>query len=133
MTYELPKSQKKIARQIIETGLQREYQNGIKKVDAVIEKWKSGKLDNRDAYISIYKKLTSHDKHLARRYDNMSGSKYLMIISGQVADGIVSFDELSELNDQARQVIQNWLDVIEVLFASGKRLKIPDIILSMTT
>jgi hypothetical protein len=40
MPYEFPKSQKKIARQIIETGLQREYQNGIKKVDAVIEKWK---------------------------------------------------------------------------------------------
>jgi enamine deaminase RidA (YjgF/YER057c/UK114 family) len=43
----------------------------------------------------------------------MSGSKYLIIISGQVADGVVSFDELGELNDQARQVIQNWLDVIE--------------------
>jgi len=113
MPSELPKSQKKIAREIIEKGLQREYQNGIEKADAVIEKWKSEKLDNREAYISIYKKLTSHDKHLARRYDNMSGSKYLMIISGQVADGVVSFDELGELNDQARQVIQNWLDVIE--------------------
>jgi enamine deaminase RidA (YjgF/YER057c/UK114 family) len=113
MPYELPKSQKKIAREIIEKGLQREYQNGIKKVNAVIEKWKSGKLENRDAYISIYKKLTSHDKHLARRYDNMSGSKYLIIISGQVADGVISFEELSELNDQAKQVIKNWLDVIE--------------------
>jgi hypothetical protein len=113
MPYEFPKSQKKIVRRIIETGLQREYQNGIEKVDAVIEKWKSGKLENRDAYISIYKKLTKHDKHLARRYDNMSGSKYLMIISGQVADGIISPDELSELDDQARKVIQNWLDVIE--------------------
>ena len=113
MPYELPKSQKKIARQIIEMGLQREYQNGIEKVDAVIEKWKSGKLDNRDAYVSIYKKLTSHDKHLARRYDNMSGSEYLMINSEQVADGVLSFDELGELDDQARQVVQNWLDVIE--------------------
>ena len=36
-----------------------------------------------------------------------------MIISGQVADGIVSFDEIDELNDQAKQVIKNWLDVIE--------------------
>lgn len=113
MPYELSKYQKKIARQIIEIGLQREYQNGIEKAEAVIEKWKSGKLDNRDAYLSIYKKLTAHDKHLALRYDNMSGSKYLMIISEQVADGIVSFDELGELDDQARQVIQNWLDVIE--------------------
>jgi len=42
MPYELPKSQKKIARQIIEKGLQREYQNGIEKAEAVIEKWKSG-------------------------------------------------------------------------------------------
>jgi enamine deaminase RidA (YjgF/YER057c/UK114 family) len=113
MPYELPKSQKKIAREIIEKGLLREYQNGIEKVEAVIGKWKSGKLDNREAYISIYKKLTFHNKHLARRYDNMSGSKYLIIISGQVADGVIAFEELSELNDQARQVIQNWLDVIE--------------------
>lgn len=113
MTYELPKSQKKVAREIIEKGLQREYQNGIEKVDAVIEKWKSGKLDNREAYLSMYKKLTSHDKHLARRYDNMSGSKYLMIISGQVADGVVSFDEIGKLNDQAKQVIKNWRDVLE--------------------
>jgi hypothetical protein len=113
MPYELPKSQKKIAREIIEKGLQREYQNGIIKVDAIIEKWKSGKLDNRDAYLSMYEKLISHDKHLTRRYDNMSGSKYLIIISGQVADGIISPDELCELDDQARQVIQNWLDVIK--------------------
>ena len=113
MPYELPKAQKKIARQIIEMGLQREYKNGIEKADAVIEKWKSGKMDNQKAYISMYRKLISHDKHLARRYDNMSGSKYLMIISGQVSDGIVSFDELSELNDEARQVINNWLEVIK--------------------
>lgn len=113
MTCELPKSQKKNARGIIEKGLQREYQNGIEKVDAVIEKWKSGKLDSREAYLAIYKKLISYDRHLARRYDNISGSKYLMIISGLVADGIISFDELSELDDQARQVIQKWLDVIK--------------------
>lgn len=113
MPYELPKSQKKIARRIIETGLQREYQNGIEKVDAVIEKWKSGKLDNQKAYLSIYRKLIAHDKHIGHRYNNMSGSQYLMIISGQVADGVISFEELSELDDQARQVIQNWLDVLK--------------------
>ena len=113
MPYELPKSQKKIARQIIEKGLQREYQNGIEKVDAVIEKWKNGKLDNQKAYISIYKKLIAHDKHIGRRYNNMSGSNYLMIISGQVADGVISLEELSELDEQARLVIQNWLNVIE--------------------
>ena len=109
MPYELPKSQKNRPSDN-RNGSVAEYQNGIEKVDAVIEKWKSGKLDNRCLCFDL-QKLTSHDKHLARRYDNMSGSKYLMIISEQVADGVISFDELGELDDQARQVVQNWLDV----------------------
>ena len=33
---QLSKSQKRIARQIIETGLQREYEAGIKKLDKII-------------------------------------------------------------------------------------------------
>jgi len=33
---ELTKSQKRIARQIIETGLQREYEAGIEKLDKII-------------------------------------------------------------------------------------------------
>lgn len=37
MPYALPESQKKIARQMIEKGLQQECQNGIEKADAVIE------------------------------------------------------------------------------------------------
>ncbi len=37
MEVELSKSQKKIAREIIEKGLQREYQNGILKIDKIIK------------------------------------------------------------------------------------------------
>ncbi|MCK4678112.1 MAG: hypothetical protein KAT48_08285 [Bacteroidales bacterium] len=44
---ELTKSQKKIARQIIETGLQREFEAGIKKLDNILTEWKRKELDNR--------------------------------------------------------------------------------------
>ena len=49
---ELTKSQKKIARRIIDTGIQREYEAGIKKLDRIISRWKREELNNRDAYIA---------------------------------------------------------------------------------
>lgn len=102
---ELTKSQKRIARQIIETGLQREYEAGIKKLDNIITKWKRKETDNRDAYIKLYKSLTSHDKHIARRYNRMSGSWYLHIIAAQLADEVIAVEELNDFPEDIRQRI----------------------------
>lgn len=65
----LSKSQKKIARQIIEKGLQQEFANGIKELDTTILKWKAKTLPNRETWYELYDKLTKHDKHIARRYE----------------------------------------------------------------
>lgn len=102
---DLPKSQKKIARQIIETGLQREYEKGIKKLDQIISVWKNKDLNNRDAYLEIYDSLTKHDKQIERRYDNMSGSKYLFIIASLLADKIIFIDELNDFTEDIRNKI----------------------------
>ena len=111
MFIELSKSQRKIARQIIEVGLQREFQNGILKMDTVIEKWKTGELDNRDAYHEMYQKLKNHDKHIGRRYDGMTGSRYLLIVLQQLADEIISLDEISDFNDEVKAAIYKWVEL----------------------
>ena len=111
MFFELSKSQKKIARQIIEVGLQREFGNGLLKLDAVVEKWKAGKLDNKEAYHEMYQKLITHDKHIGRRYDGMTGSKYLRIIHEQLADEVITLDEISEFNDEVKAVIYKWVEL----------------------
>lgn len=111
MNYELSKSQKKIARQIIELGLQREYENGIIEIDNIIGKWKAGKSDNRNTYLDIYKKLIAHDKHIGRRYDHMTGSNYLLIILGQLADKVITLDEISEFNDDVKGIISRWIEL----------------------
>jgi hypothetical protein len=113
MNFELSKTQKKIARQIIELGLQREYENGITKIEDVIKKWKSGKLDNQKAYLEIYKKLIKHDKHIGRRYNDMTGSKYLLIIVGQLADKVITFDEINEFDDEVKEVINKWMEIMK--------------------
>jgi len=99
----LSKSQKKIARQIIEKGLQKEFKAGIIKLDKIISNWKKGHLNNRDAYHKIYDKLINHDKHIGRRYDGMTGSKYLYIIADQMADKVISIEEIDEFDDIVKQ------------------------------
>ena len=96
---ELTKSQKKIARQIIEKGLQKEYVDGIIELDNIISKWKIKKLANRDAWFELYDNLTKHDDHLSNRYDNMGGSKYLYVIAGQLASGVINRYNLTDFDE----------------------------------
>lgn len=102
---DLPKSQKKIARRIIETGLQREYADGINKVKKIIDNWEKKQLNNKDAYLKMYKTLTNHDKMIGRRYDYMTGSKYVMIIASQLYDGVIGEDELEDFNSEVKNTI----------------------------
>jgi predicted naringenin-chalcone synthase len=102
---DLTKSQKKIARAIIEKGLQVEYVNGIKKLKKIIHAWEEKKVDNRKAYLDLYRALIKHDKHIGRRYDNMTGSTYLYIISGQLTDEVISIEDLKDLDEEIKQKI----------------------------
>jgi len=46
--------------------------------------------------MKLYGSLTSHDKHIARRYDRMTGSRYLDIIAAQLADEVIAIEELND-------------------------------------
>jgi hypothetical protein len=102
---DLSKDQKKIARQIIETGLVREFEIGIGKIDGIIQQWKDGKRETKESYYKIYEKLMKFDKHIGQRYNNMSGSDYLLVIAAQLADGIISIDDLSACDQGVKDKI----------------------------
>jgi hypothetical protein len=101
----LTKEQKKAARQLIETGIQRDYSKGLSKVDRIIQQWKNGKVNNRDAYLKMFAAVQKHDKNLGRRYDNMTGSKYFMIILGLFGDKVIKEEELDVLGEEVKQKI----------------------------
>jgi len=102
---ELTKSQKKIARQVIEKGLQKEYVDGIIKLDNIISRWKANIHSNRDAWFELCKSLTKHDDHIADRYNRMGGSKYLYVVAAQLADGVISRNDLEGFKDDVREKI----------------------------
>ena len=105
MHYEFSKPEKKIVRQVIETGLQRDFQSCILDIDHLIQQWKSKKLDNREAYHEIFRKVKENDKYIARMYDDLSGSKYMMVIQGLLANKIISEADLRGFGELTRNAI----------------------------
>ena len=108
---ELSKKDKKKAREIIESGLQQEFVKALNDVDAILTGWKNKSKSNRDAYHLLYKHITDFDNHIARRYDRISGSKYLFIIAAQLRDGVISENDLSDLSNEVQQAIKVIADI----------------------
>lgn len=105
MSIELSKKDKRIARELIEKGLQKEFQQGLQQFDTILQKWKNEQQDNIDIYHNLYKSIRDFDKHIARRYDNIKGSTYLLILIAQFRDGLICEEDLSELNPNVRNTI----------------------------
>jgi hypothetical protein len=102
---DLSKSQKRIARELIEAGLLKEYENGIVKIDKTISAWKEGRLGIKETYYKVFENLGKFDKHLGQRYDGMTGSNYLFIIAGQLIDGLISLESLDHFDQDVKDKI----------------------------
>jgi hypothetical protein len=103
---ELTKSEKKIVRGIIEIGLQREFAKGLSDADSIIEDWKNHLKDNRESYHLLYKQIAQFDKHIARRYDAMTGSKYFYVLAAQFADNTISENDLENVPEHIIQALK---------------------------
>jgi len=103
---ELSKSEKKLAREIIEKGLQKEFAKGLLEADSVLTDWKTKGKNNRDAYHQLYKKITDFDKHIAFRYDGMTGSRYIEILLAQLKEGLIEKEDLENFSEQVKQTIK---------------------------
>ncbi len=105
MHHEFSKSEKRVVRQVIETALQRDFEVCIKDVDRLIQEWKSNKLDNRQAYQEIYRKVKENDKYIARMYDDITGSRYMMTLQGLLAIKVITEDDLAGFSEKTRNEI----------------------------
>ena len=103
---ELSKKDKRVAREIIEMGVQKEFAKGLYDADTVLQQWKNKSMNNRDAYHLLFKTIDKFDNHIARRYNGMTGSKYIFIIAWQLFDGIISIDDLKDFSPEVIEGIK---------------------------
>jgi len=110
---ELTKSQKKICRELIDLGLQREcqsFKNEIEKFTGSSE-WKEGK--PQELYHKLYKKVITFDKHIARRYDGLTGSHYFSTVLDLFYNEILTPEDIARFDVEVQNElvrIKNFYD-----------------------
>jgi hypothetical protein len=100
--YELSKSQKKIARQLIDKGLQTECGECLKNVETFLDGRKTSLLSNYETYMKLYQIIEKFDKHLARRYDGLTGSRYFTTVLDLYRDDVITDEDLEAFDEEVR-------------------------------
>jgi hypothetical protein len=109
---ELSKSQKKIARMLIDKSLEQECSNWIEKTKSLLNTNRQGTKSSHELYLEIYKSIHQFDKHLAKRYNNLGGSAYFAAVLGLYIDDVLSDDDLADFDED----IQNKLAGLKTMF-----------------
>ena len=113
LNYEFSKNEKKIVRQVIETALQRDFETSIRDLDYIIQRWKNKELDNRAAYRELYSKVKTNDKYIARMYDDVRGSTYMLTLQGLLANKVITEDDLGDFSEKTRNDILGIREILQ--------------------
>jgi hypothetical protein len=109
------KKDKKILRQAIDIGLEKDFLSGILKLEAIIAQWKENKGESRATYHELFKALKDHDKIISRRYDGLTGGRYVNLVCELLGNDSITEKDLAELNAELLAYIKStqsiWKDV----------------------
>lgn len=105
MSYELSKSQKKIARKVMDKGIENHYVIGLTSAEEIIKDWRNNSISIKDAYMKLVQSIEKIDEDIAFRYNNKGGSRWVDVMAGQLADGVITIDDLNEFDQEVRDTI----------------------------
>lgn len=119
----LTKADKRKCRELIHIGLERECEQFVKEMQELANKpipqaelnepyceengW-SVEGPWHKHYIALYKKTLEYDKHVADRYDGMTGGHYIDGVLGLYLDGIITDEEIAPLSDEPREFLRTY-------------------------
>jgi len=119
----LSKIDKKVAKQLIDLGLQKEISYALQHFYGIMNNWKNGSLDDKAAYLELYDSITDFDNHVASRYDGLTGSRYFNVVVQLLYDRIISKSNLSEFSPEVRKELERYVKPEIVSQSDGKILQ----------
>jgi hypothetical protein len=106
---ELSKQEKKTVRELIERGLNRDFIDGIISIKKICDTYIDGKSDPREYYHKLFSVLRSKDKDIARRYDGIKGSQYLLRLGNLFSDGVLTQDDLKDIDEKLKMKLEPYM------------------------
>jgi predicted transcriptional regulator len=101
-TMELSKPDKKIARILIDKGIEREFAKHLLKSKQILEAWNPEMEDHKPSYYALYKQVEDFDKHIGRRYDNLRGGDYFYKVVELLRDDVITLKEVNGFSEDVR-------------------------------
>lgn len=101
-----------MARELIQLGLQRECKSFTNEIAKLVRSAEWETEDPHELYLKLYKKIKPFDKHIALRYDGVTGSHYFNTVFRLFYDNIITEDDIAGFDSE----IQNKLREMKKLF-----------------
>jgi hypothetical protein len=109
MYYELSKFQKKIARIVMDKGLENQYKRSLSDVEAICRKWREGNFPSTtEAYMNLFQCVKKNDIHIARIYNDKGGSRWVEVMADQLSDGVITVEDLKDFDEEVSNTIIAW-------------------------
>ena len=106
MYYQLSKSQKKIARIVMDKGLDNHYNKALKDAESILLKWHGGAFENNaEAYMNLFKSIRRNDRNIAVIYDDKGGSRWVEVMAMQLEDGVITTGDLKDFDCEVKDAI----------------------------
>jgi hypothetical protein len=75
----------------------------------VIQAWREGKIpSNKEAYHQLFQSLQKKDKAIARRYDSLSGSRWLVTVAEQLHDAYIAEEDVKDFSEGTKLYLNKW-------------------------
>ena len=100
---ELSKSDKKIARILMDKGILKEIEICNASVLAILTDWKNDKNETRETYGKVYEIVKKNDKYIASNYDGISGIQYFDTVLNLYCKGLVTEEDLKPFSETIRE------------------------------
>ena len=111
MYYELSKREKKIARACIDKGLEAEFHEGLEKFETILRQWRENKFaTQKEAYHQLYAAVDKKDHAISKRYDDLTGSRWLITVAAILHDGYISENDIKDFSNETKAVINDLVN-----------------------
>lgn len=99
---DLSKSDKKIARILMDKGILQGIENCNSSVLAILTDWKNGKKETSETYGKVFETVKKNDKYIASNYDGISRSHYFDTVLNMYCKGLVTEEEIQPFSETER-------------------------------
>ena len=106
MLSELSKKDKAVLRQLIDKGVQAEFENALNEAASIIQQWQQNTSSNKEAYHALFTSLQQNNDFIALRYDGITGSRYVPTVVDIYSAKQVDENDLMNLSAEVREYIK---------------------------